>query len=104
MSGACAVYFSGNEAGTVALIFIGGLFACLAVSGQALRRVKVGGNEAGFSRTALRVVMRTAEERTGGDEGGKKAAEVAAKILVDAALESPSLRPSVRAGGGGGGR
>jgi hypothetical protein len=51
-TGALSVFVAANSAGSAALILTGAVFAHLAASGQTLRRLRVGGNEAEFSLIA----------------------------------------------------
>lgn len=95
--GGRAVFVTTNEAGSVSLILVGGVFAYLAVSGQALRRLKMGDNEAEFSKAVFRVAMRTVEGGGSSAGDGTSTEAAAAKILEQAAREAPSVPRKVLA-------
>lgn len=95
--GGIAVFQSANEAGTLALLLLGGVFSYLAVSGQALLRLRVAGGEAEFTKAVTRGVLKTAEGSVPTAGGGRTAEDVAVRILLDAAQESPTVPRQVLA-------
>jgi hypothetical protein len=87
--GGVAVFATTNEAGSVALLIVGGAFTYLALSGQVFHRLKFGDNEAEFSRRVVAGVIRSIEDADESN-GGKSRAETAAEILEKAIYEAPT--------------
>ncbi|WP_146197451.1 hypothetical protein [Promicromonospora sp. AC04] len=97
VAGGVAVYVNSSEAGSVALVLVGGVFAYLALSGQALRRLKLGENEAEFSNAVKRAAMRRVKSGDAQFEASGSAADVATEILEEAAQDSSNVPQEVLA-------
>lgn len=81
-AGTVSVFTDMNEVGTGALILVGGAFALASITGQTIRRFKIGDNEAEFNRRVTRKLADTVAADT-------SESEAAARILEEVASETP---------------
>ncbi|WP_143458877.1 hypothetical protein [Leifsonia sp. ALI-44-B] len=88
-AGVIAVFLTENEIGVAALFLIGAALAMLALTGQTLRRIKIGENETEFYAKVGRNAVATAESETATPTERETAREIVERAS-DSAADLPS--------------